>query len=109
MIENFWSVVQAGCAAVIMLGGTASIFVGLYRWAKKPDTDRDEKLKGHDQKLDNDNRRLNELEKHQAETDEALRILMKSMSALMSHEIDGNHRDALIKARDDMQEYLIRR
>lgn len=85
------------------------MFVALYRWSKKPDINRDEKLKGHDEMLDNDNKRINELEKKAEETEEALQILMKSMLALMSHSIDGNHTDDLKKARDDMQEYLIRR
>jgi hypothetical protein len=40
---------------------------------------------------------------------EANRILMKSMLALMSHSIDGNHMEDLKQTRDDLQEYLIRR
>lgn len=109
MLEQLWNIIQVFATGVIAIGGAGAIFVGLYRWAKKPDINRDEKLKGHDEKLDNDNRRLNELERKANETDEALQIIMKSMLALMSHSIDGNHTDELKKARDDMQEYLIRR
>ena len=108
-MEQLWSFIQVASAGVITLGGAGAIFVGLYRWFKKPDINRDEKLKGHDEKLDNDNRRLNELEKKQVETEEALQILMKGMLALMTHSIDGNHTDELEKARDDMHEYLIKR
>lgn len=109
MLEQLWHVIQVMSAGIITLGGAAGIFVGLYRWAKKPDIDRDEKLKGHDEMLDNDNKRLNNLEKKQSETDEALQIMMKSMLALMSNAIDGNHKEELKLARDDMQNYLIRR
>jgi hypothetical protein len=108
-MEQLWNFIQVASAGIITLGGAGAIFVGLYRWFKKPDINRDEKLKGHDEKLDNDNRRLNELEKKQAETEEALQILMKGMLALMTHSIDGNHTDELEKARDDMHEYLIKR
>ena len=108
-MEQLWNFIQVASAGIITLGGAGTIFVGLYRWFKKPDINRDEKLKGHDEKLDNDNRRLNELEKKQAETEEALQILMKSMLALMTHSIDGNHTEELEKARDDMHEYLIKR
>jgi hypothetical protein len=108
-MEQLWDFIQVASAGIITLGGAGAIFVGLYRWFKKPDINRDEKLKGHDEKLDNDNRRLNELEKKQAETEEALQILMKGMLALMTHSIDGNHTDELEKARDDMHEYLIKR
>ena len=109
MLEQLWNVIQVFATGVIAIGGAGAIFVGLYRWAKKPDINRDEKLKGHDDMLDNDNKRINELEKKAQETEEALQIIMKSMLALMSHSIDGNHTDELKKARDDMQEYLIRR
>ena len=34
---------------------------------------------------------------------------MKSILALMSHAIDGNHQEELKMARDDMQNYLLRR
>ena len=44
-----------------------------------------------------------------AETEEALQVLMRSMLALMTHSIDGNHTDELEKARDDMHDYLIKR
>lgn len=109
MINQLWNFIQVASAGIITLGGAGAIFVALYRWAKKPDINRDEKIKGHDEKLDNDNRRLNDLERKQAETEEATQIMMKSMLALMTHAIDGNHVEELKKARDDMQEYLIRR
>ena len=85
------------------------IVVGLYKWAKKPDQNRDEMLKGHEEKLEKDYKEIQELQKKQGETDEALQILMKSMLALMSHAIDGNHTEQLAEARDDLHEYLIKR
>lgn len=109
MINQLWDAIQVASAGIITLGGAGAIFVALYRWAKKPDINRDEKLKGHDEKLDNDNRRLNDLERKQAETEEALQVLMKSMLALMNHSIDGNNTEELKIARDNMHEYLIRR
>lgn len=109
MLNQVWEFINNASSGILTLGGAGAIFVALYRWAKKPDENRDEMLKGHTEKLDNDNKRINELEKKAQETEEALQIIMKSMLALMSHSIDGNHTDELKKARDDMQEYLIRR
>jgi hypothetical protein len=74
MINQLWNFIQVASAGVITIGGAGTIFVALYRWAKKPDVNRDEKLKGHDEKLDNDNRRLNDLERKQAETEEAMQM-----------------------------------
>lgn len=109
MLEELWNLIQIACAGIIALGGAGAIIVGLYKWAKKPDDDRDDRLKHHDEMLDSDNKRLKELEKEQAEMKEAQSVLMKSILALMSHAIDGNHLEELKIARDDMQNYLLRR
>ena len=109
MIEELWNFIQIACAGIITLGGAGAIIVGLYKWAKKPDDNRDDRLKKHDELLDNDNKRLKELEKEQVEMKEAQSVLMKSILALMSHAIDGNHQEELKVARDDMQDYLLRR
>lgn len=109
MLEELWNLFQIACAGIITIGGAGTIIVGLYKWAKKPDDNRDDRLKRHDEMLDNDNKRLKELEREQAEMKEAQSVLMKSILALMSHAIDGNHQEELKLARDDMQEYLLRR
>ncbi|MBO4863860.1 MAG: hypothetical protein J5517_05820 [Eubacterium sp.] len=108
-MAQLWDFIDKLSSSILAVGGAGAMFVALWKWFKKPDINRDEKLKGHDEMLDNDNKRIKELEEKQVDTEEALQILMKSMLALMSHSIDGNHTDELKKARDDMQEYLIRR
>ena len=109
MAEELWNIIQIASAGIITLGGAGTIIVALIKWAHKPATDRDDRLKRHDEMLDNDNKRLNKMEERQAEMEEAQKMLMKSMLALMSHSIDGNHLEELKLARDDMQDYLIRR
>lgn len=109
MLEELWNIFQVACAGIITIGGAGAVIVGLYKWAKKPDDDRDDRLKRHDEMLDSDNKRLKELEKEQAEMKEAQSVLMKSILALMSHAIDGNHLEELENARNNMQEYLTRR
>ena len=90
------------CGAVITVSGAGAAVIAIIKALRKPDTERDEKLKRHDEPLDNDNKRLRELE-------ESNKIIMQSMLALMSHAIDGNHTEDLKQARDDLQSYLIRR
>lgn len=52
--------------------------------------------------LDNDNKRLQEIEKGN-------RITQQSILALMRHAIDGNNIDQLREAESNMQEYLIQK
>lgn len=106
MIEQFWEVIQVACAGVMTIGGAGAIFVALYRWAKKPDINRDEKIKGHDEKLDNDNRRIIDIERRMAANEQANEVTMRSILALMNNAIDGDHVEDLKKARDDMNDFL---
>lgn len=108
-MDKIWNIVQLTGNAIIMLGGAGAIVATIIRWLRKPDTDRDDKLKRHDDMLDSDNKRLKELEKEQEDMKEAQQVLMKAMLALMSHSIDGNHTDELKHARDEMQDFLLRR
>lgn len=109
MLEELWNLFQIACAGIITIGGAGAVIVGLYKWAKKPDIDRDDRLKKHEELLDSDNKRLKELEREQAEIKKAQQVLMKSILALMSYSIDGDHLEELKIARDDMQNYLLRR
>lgn len=109
MAEELWNIIQIASAGIITLGGAGTIIVALVKWAHKPATDRDDRIKRHDEMFDNDNRRLKELEKARQDTDEAINVLMQSMLAMMSNAIDGNHKEELKIARDDLQKYLIKR
>ena len=109
MLEAFWNGIQVFATGVIAIGGAGAIFVGLYRWAKKPDLNRDEKIKEHEDKLVNDFQRINELEKKQEKMDADLTIIMQSLTAIMTHAIDGNHTEELKKKRDAMMDYLSKR
>ena len=104
-----WETLSFICTIIMSVGGAGAIVVGLYRWAHKPTDKRDETLKKHSQLLDNDNKRLKELEEWKKQSDEWQKVMMKSMLALLSHSIDGNNTDGLKQAKNELQEYLIRR
>lgn len=101
-LVQLWQMFLAMCGSVATIAGAGAIIYKIYKSAKRPDTERDEALARHQEMLDNDNKRLKELE-------ESNKIIMQSMLAIMSHEIDGNHVEDLKQARDDLQKYLIRR
>ena len=101
-LMQLWQMFLAMCGSVATIAGAAAVIYSIYKKAKQPDTERDETLAKHSELLDNDNRRLKELE-------DSNKIIMQSMLALMSHAIDGNHTEDLKQARDDLQKYLIRR
>lgn len=101
-LTQLWQLFLAMCGSVATIAGAGAVLYGIYKALKKPDSERDMKLKRHQELLENDNKRLKELE-------DSNKIIMQSMLALMTHAIDGNHTDELKQARDDLQKYLIRR
>lgn len=85
-------------AAIVMIDR----IVEIYQKMKKPKVDIETRLDQYDKMFANDQRQL-------ANQDEAIKLLIRGMSQLMTHEIDGNHVDQLTKTRDDMNEFLINR
>lgn len=101
-MEQAWQYVSLICVGITTLGGAGAIVISIIKWFRQPDKTRDEMLNEHEKKLDNDHKRLLELE-------EGNKVMMQAMLAMMSHSIDGNHIEDLKQARDDLQKYLIRR
>lgn len=99
-IQTTVVVIFALFAAIVTIDKVFEIYLKATGRMKKPKEDIEHRLDDHDTKLDNDHK---EIEKQS----EAIRLLVRGMSQLMTHEIDGNHVDQLIKTRDDMNEFLI--
>ena len=86
------------CGAIITVGGAWTVI----KKAREPETEKNDTLRKHGELLASDNRRLTELE-------DSTKIMMRSMLAIMSHELDGNHVEQLKKAKEDLEAYLISR
>ena len=68
--------------------------------AKKPNDELKAKVSKHDQLLDNDNKRLSEVETSN-------QMILRTLLVIVNHEITGNGIDNMKQIRDDLQEYLI--
>ena len=98
----------AGLAAlVLVLVGAYNTIMGAvknYREEKKrkdaPVNTLEDTVKKHDERLKKDHERLTDLE-------EANRIQMRALMAMLHHEIDGNSTDGLKKSYEEIQQYLI--
>lgn len=107
-MENITFAQLAGLAALVLVlvGAYNTIMnaVKTYREEKKrkdqPVNSLETKVNEHEEKLKKDYERLNELE-------EANRIQMRALMAMLHHEIDGNSIEGLKKAFEEIQQYLI--
>ena len=100
--------------AILAVAGAISTICAAGNWLvklvqvfKAPNAKQDKELaelrewrKGVDQKLDNDNRRLNRNENSE-------RITQRALLALLAHGIDGNHQKQMEEAKEELQNHLI--
>lgn len=108
-MSGAWTQIVSICVGInaICIVGGLLIRAVLKVW--KPIDDRDKKLKELEaeiervkERLDGDKDRLDLL-------DEGNRVTQRALLALLSHGIDGNEVESMRKAKEELQEYLIRR
>ena len=97
-IRDFVIVLLALLAFIVLL---ANAIKALKDW-KKPMDNRESWRRDVDEKLNRDNKRLNDLE-------EGNRVICRGILAMLSHEINGNSNDKLLASQAEITNYLIER
>lgn len=99
--------VMAICGLITGVAAVVALVANLIKKAKAPNDAQNERLKAleeiaerHEKLLENDLRRFEKAE-------QGTRILQKAILALLSHSIDGNNSEQMLKAKNDLQDYLI--
>lgn len=96
--------VIAAAAAIAAISKAVEILKGFLGHGKIED-----KLKKHDQLLDNDNRRLIEIESAIKEQQRAQAVMCQGMLSLINHQLSGNDIEKLRGARDTLINFLTTR
>lgn len=99
--------IVAFAAALITISSAIAVVINLISKLREPDKLRDEKIK----LLEN---RISELEKADSDKDdkfdgieEGNKIIQTALLALLKHSLNGNDTDALKKAEEALEKYLI--
>lgn len=97
------------CGGICTISAAFAVISSAIAKAHAPEIQQNERLDALEEQvkkfaeyLDRDNRRLNTL-------DEGNRVTQRALLALMSHAINGNDIDKLARAKDDLEEYLIKK
>ena len=90
--------ILAFCAFLSTLWGVWKIVKEI----KKPNDDLKNTVARHDKLLDNDDKRLKEIENSN-------RMILQCLLVIINHDITGNGIEKMKTARDELQEYLINR
>lgn len=128
-LSDLWNFVLALCAMIAALSGAVTIIVKIVQKVKSPgrklSAEVEEIKKQMDQKTDGLNNRLDKVEKRldegseqfkkeeqratdiEEEVRDTTKMIVKSLQALMAHEIDGNNIEELKQAKKDIDNYLL--
>jgi hypothetical protein len=104
-----WAALLGGASALLLLSNAAEKIVKAWKAAKAPNDHQNERLdrlekwqEGVNQRLDNDYKRLDDI-------DEGNRATQRALLALLDHGIDGNNIDQMQHAKESLQNHLINR
>jgi len=103
---TFEQLIGAVAVILLMIGAYNTIMSAIktHREEKRrrdqPVSNLEQTVQRHDERLQKDHERLNDLE-------HANRIQMRALMAMLHHEIDGNSVDGLKKSYEEIQQYLI--
>lgn len=74
----------------------------IWKEIRKPNDDLKKQVEKHEMLLDNDNKRLSEIE-------QSNKMILQALLVSINHDITGNGIERMTKVRDQLQEYLIDR
>lgn len=94
--------IVAAFGVVIALGGGIKYILTPVIKYNEQQKANEQRFRKHDEKLDNDNARLNTLE------NDTKQILL-SVNALLSHSINGNDTAKLVQRKEELDSYMIER
>lgn len=74
---------------------------------EKPRKEMEERVDSLDGRITEIENKLKNYDYRVIQLEDGVKVLLRSMSALLSHSIDGNNLEEMKDARDDLNEYLI--
>lgn len=96
------------CGTIIGLAYAAKRFLGKPNADQRERNDKqDQEIRALKERVDKIDERLDRGDAHFDQIDSGNKIVLRALSAIIDHEIDGNHKDQLIKVSGMMNDYLI--
>ena len=94
---------------VICVGSVVTLFVTIQKAVARPNQTQNDRLSALEEWKKTVDTRLKSGEEHFSSIDDGNRITQASLLALMSHAINGNDIENLKRARDELQDYLVKK
>lgn len=97
------------CSLITSIAAVVTIIIQLVKKAKTPNDVQNTRIAWCEDEIAKIKDNLKKDYDRFEEIEHGNRVLMTAILALLSHGIDGDNIDAMRTARDDLQQYLIRR
>lgn len=97
------------CGAIMTIGGATVYIVKIIQKIKQPEETQNQKITNLENRvtvLEGYSKSVNDRIKVM---EEGMKVTQQALLAIMSYEINGNDIDKLKQAKDDLEEYLIKR
>jgi len=104
-----WALVLAGASAFVLLSSAAEKLAKVIQAFKAPNVKQDERLDNVEKRLDDVDKFLASDKKRLDSLDEGNRATQRALLALLDHGIDGNNISQMQQAKADLQNHLINR
>lgn len=108
-------IIQVAAVVIVLLGAYNTIMSAVKnhreekRLKNSPVAELTARVDKHDGLLDNDKRRLDELDRRIDDVGRQSTIMLRGVRALLSHEVNGNSIDKLTGSLQEIDDYLIDR
>lgn len=95
------------CGVIITIGGALVYIARAIKALTQPIAEIKETLERHEVYLTRDKARLDRLEAEINDNRDSTKLLLRSMTAMLSHMETGNHTKQMAAIRQDIEHYLI--
>lgn len=94
---------------VLSLLSIFNIYVSLKKMARQPFVEHGNRITALENEVKEIKRTMTNSDNRMDDVEEAVKIILHSIGALLSHGIDGNNDAEMRKARNDLNEFLVDR
>jgi len=108
-VAEAWAYLLAAASAFVLLSGAAEKIVKAIKAAKAPNNNQNKRLDDLEKRMDRVDRKLENDQKHFDIIDAGNRVTQLALLALLDHGIDGNNIDQMQHAKEELQNHLINR
>lgn len=109
MIENAWVVIAAICSAFLLLTDVILRISSLKSKAEAPDIEQNKRIAALEKWKESVDRELEKDRAHFTKVDEATKVTMLALLALLDHGIDGNNKHQMEVAKEELNKHLVDR